>query len=398
MEECSKMTNDDTDQIECDIVEVIEIKDEVKKRGRKKKEQPEEQKIKKKRGRKAALKYYSSSIRKQMPLKSNIINNECDILYIDVKDTLNEVGLYETNESIVYIKNNLNEIVSENANITSNELFASKNENIISNELYTELNSNIEYDLQKYNNLITGKLEDDITKFNYSFIKSLPNSVGNQESNIGSFLHDNTILEKKTENTKSLQNIKDGFKVLDDFNIWKNTTKIKCWWCCNSFTTVPIGLPISYDSKINKFKVRGIFCSFSCTVAYSDTLPDKNKIKGLIYYLYFKLTGERKTIHSAPSRYILHEFGGFLNIEDFRKLSNEHKIYQMFEYPMCIIRDYVHEIDKENIKSVNLNVFSSVSNNHILDDKDVEDAKKRVYHKKLELSNNSINTIEHFLK
>lgn len=63
------------------------MEEEKIKRGRKKKEVvPAEPKIKKKRGRKAALKYFSSSIRKQMPLKSSINDNEIDILHLSIKD------------------------------------------------------------------------------------------------------------------------------------------------------------------------------------------------------------------------------------------------------------------------------------------------------------------------
>ena len=60
---------------------------EKKKRGRKKKEVDTNQvKTKKKRGRKAAVKYFSSSFRKQIPLSAVIQDSDTHILHINVKD------------------------------------------------------------------------------------------------------------------------------------------------------------------------------------------------------------------------------------------------------------------------------------------------------------------------
>ena len=65
------------------------IPKEPKKRGRKKKENVvEEVKIKKKRGRKPCVKYFSSSIRKKIPLTTTIENNNNNILQISIKDFL----------------------------------------------------------------------------------------------------------------------------------------------------------------------------------------------------------------------------------------------------------------------------------------------------------------------
>ena len=61
--------------------------EEKKKRGRKKKEVVvEEVKQKKMRGRNAAVKYFSSSIRKKIPLTIVLQDNNNYILHLDVKD------------------------------------------------------------------------------------------------------------------------------------------------------------------------------------------------------------------------------------------------------------------------------------------------------------------------
>jgi hypothetical protein len=63
------------------------VPQEKKKRGRKKKEKVEEEvKQKKKRGRKAALKFFSSTIRKKIPLTTVIYDNDKSILHLDIKE------------------------------------------------------------------------------------------------------------------------------------------------------------------------------------------------------------------------------------------------------------------------------------------------------------------------
>ena len=73
------------------VVEPLEpvIPQEPKKRGRKKKEKviDEEPKIKRKRGRKACVKYFSSSIRKKMPLTTSLQDTDKFILHLDLNDT-----------------------------------------------------------------------------------------------------------------------------------------------------------------------------------------------------------------------------------------------------------------------------------------------------------------------
>ena len=73
------------------IVEPLEpVIQEPRKRGRKKKEKivNEEPKVKRKRGRKACVKYFSSSIRKKMPLTTSLQDTDKYILYLDVENEI----------------------------------------------------------------------------------------------------------------------------------------------------------------------------------------------------------------------------------------------------------------------------------------------------------------------
>lgn len=47
---------------------------------------------------------------------------------------------------------------------------------------------------------------------------------------------------------------------------YNKTTKVKCWWCKNSFDTLPLGCPIRKDK--NQIFMEGIMCSFPCAKSY----------------------------------------------------------------------------------------------------------------------------------
>ena len=344
--------------------QIVGQEDEKKKRGRKKKEVVEEEvKIKKKRGRKAALKYFSSSIRKQIPLKTNIVDNENSILFLDIKESNdNTTFTYDSFDTKSQFDDTKLELNDFDNNV--NEINFDNNFNL-SNHVMTKSNT-------------------------VSFDDTLSSNTKSQNSKTSEY--DNQITIQK-------DNIKKGFfKILNQFDNWVDKTNVKCWWCCHNFDTVPLGMPVYYNHKIKKFSVRGVFCSFSCMLSYSNNTTGIIPKKYLINYLYKKLTGVFGiNFKEAPSKYTLKEFGGLLSIEEFRKLSTENKSYKMIEYPMYISRDFIAEVDLVNIKQVNNRVFNNFSKVIELDDKKVEDAKYRIS----KIENNNIqlsNTIEDFIK
>jgi hypothetical protein len=344
--------------------QIVGQEDEKKKRGRKKKEVVEEEvKIKKKRGRKAALKYFSSSIRKQIPLKTNIVDNENSILFLDIKESNdNTTFTYDSFDTKSQFDDTKLELNDFDNNV--NEINFDNNFNL-SNHVMTKSNT-------------------------VSFDDTLSCNTKSQNSKTSEY--DNQITIQK-------DNIKKGFfKILNQFDNWVEKTNVKCWWCCHNFDTVPLGMPVYYNHKIKKFSVRGVFCSFSCMLSYSNNTTGIIPKKYLINYLYKKLTGVFGiNFKEAPSKYTLKEFGGLLSIDDFRKLSTENKSYKMIEYPMYISRDFIAEVDLVNIKQVNNRVFNNFSKVIELDDKKVEDAKYRIS----KIENNNIqlsNTIEDFIK
>lgn len=119
-----------------------------------------------------------------------------------------------------------------------------------------------------------------------------------------------------------------------EFGCLPNRTDLYCWHDRNPFTTSPIGLPIKYippkpdtttaecKGTNDYFLCMGVFCSFPCCLAYisehqSDPLLKNSK--GLLYLLYTKLYSTEFSADPAPSWKHLKEYGGLINISEFRK-------------------------------------------------------------------------------
>lgn len=337
---------------------------EKKKRGRKKKEvEIVEVKQKKKRGRKATIKFFSSSIRKQIPLSSSIYDNN-HILHIDADENIQETKNIDVEnwEENPYVK----ELMDNDKDILLDYIDKNTNESTTLRELYESRIKNREK-------------QDELLVNNLNIIHSITDNKIQKES--------------KKENDKN----KKSYIFLEKFvenREWLEQTDICCWHCCHKFNNVPIGLPIKYDSNINKFRVKGIFCSFACMVAYNE-----NGSSNIIKFFYKKLTGKfdvYEKLEKAPSRYLLEMFGGPLTIEEFRNSTKEQVIYKMIEYPMFISRDYVEKIDLSNIKNANSNIFDESNNNKkviTLDTTKITEAKERLDKK----SNIKPTTLDDFL-
>lgn len=125
---------------------------------------------------------------------------------------------------------------------------------------------------------------------------------------------------------------------------WPVKTNVFCWWCCHSFESIPIPIPISYDERQDKFKVYGNFCSFSCARAYlkNETPLYKNCDNyQLLNYMEYKCTGKYdKNNTLAPPKYTLKIFGGHLDIKDFRENSS---LFTIIKHPFIPLETYTQE-------------------------------------------------------
>lgn len=304
------------------------------KRGRKKKEVVEteqEPKIKKKRGRKAALKFFSSSIRKKIPISSNSNSTSNVILQLDITEQDQDQDQEECSLSLL-------------------------------------------------------GFSEEPTQ--YSSIKTVEVEVPPpqiQERRQGYI----TVLESDTHNT-----------------IWPLKTDVYCWWCCHSFDSVPVGLPVEFnfikDRQRNLFKVKGNFCSIACVLAWYNhsKYNQSGKIFNLIKLLNKKLTGSdgysQKLIPSPP-RESLKIFGGELSIKEFREKSDNGFIYNLIEYPMIIIKEFIEEIDLTNLKLQNETTIETYDTGPKKNLENlIQNAKTRISTK--DQKESTENTIDKFLK
>lgn len=114
---------------------------------------------------------------------------------------------------------------------------------------------------------------------------------------------------------------------------------ICCFWCCHSFDNPPIFMPLSYDLEKEKFKVKGIFCSFNCVLSYmNDSIKYREK-KFLLNFMYKIFTGNKNftEISPAPPRETLKIFGGPMSIEEYRDTFDKKINFTFQEYPLVYI-------------------------------------------------------------
>jgi len=99
----------------------------------------------------------------------------------------------------------------------------------------------------------------------------------------------------------------------------KSKTKNQwCWWCCHTFDSKEIKLPISKNPDSTKYNCIGKFCSPECVCAYIVDSGDRYGDPWTQYELLHEMIQVNETIQPAPKRELLSEFGGDLTIEQFR--------------------------------------------------------------------------------
>jgi hypothetical protein len=104
------------------------------------------------------------------------------------------------------------------------------------------------------------------------------------------------------------------------------TTDLACFWCCHTFTGRPCVIPLRIID--DTWEVYGNFCTPQCGMAYllselMDTHVRWERI-ALLHRLYGQNTNGR--IYPAPNRECLAQFGGPIEIREFRAMCEEQRI------------------------------------------------------------------------
>ena len=128
-----------------------------------------------------------------------------------------------------------------------------------------------------------------------------------------------------------------------------NRENTVCFWCCHSYDTNYLGLPIKY--KDNVFQVTGCFCSFDCMCAYIFYSNESNYNIWEVYNLInimAKLLDYERHVYPAPPRKCLKMFGGYMSIEEFRNFRNSKKIINVNQVPYVVNVEQIEELNDFN--------------------------------------------------
>ena len=94
-----------------------------------------------------------------------------------------------------------------------------------------------------------------------------------------------------------------------------------CYWCCHSFTTEAVGVPIKRTPEGFTF-APGVYCSFSCARSGADRIKpaaDPGLLTSYANWVDNSTRFCRVFIQRAPHWSVLQLFGGPLTIEKFRE-------------------------------------------------------------------------------
>ena len=112
----------------------------------------------------------------------------------------------------------------------------------------------------------------------------------------------------------------------------------KCWWCKYNYTTPTVELTEHYYN--NMFYTSGYYCSYNCAMAYNIDINDENvsKRNSLLYLHYKKTYNNNILLYPSPSWKILKDFGGSVDIKEYRDNLIANKINYMYIKPPFVSR------------------------------------------------------------
>jgi len=156
---------------------------------------------------------------------------------------------------------------------------------------------------------------------------------------------------------------------LDECGKWPTSSDVMCWWCCHTFKTVPIPSVTRYNDKLNIYQLKGLFCSWECSYAYTST-----NCRNYSWFrkLYTEWTGDvNMNIQKAPPRYVLKSFGGHMDISEFRKSPYvKREIFMSKDNRMSFVNQDILEVytemDKKKKKKLKLSRKKPLKNTETL--------------------------------
>lgn len=155
---------------------------------------------------------------------------------------------------------------------------------------------------------------------------------------------------KPSSYAKKVVHLLKDFSEKNKIGEWVFSTSTLCHWCCHSFSSVPIGIPVRYDGE--HFFVSGCFCGFSCAAAQNQNSGEHNTVIANRHSLLCTMaskTGCNEQIRAAPPRLALSCFGGYLSIEEFRAYSDSDRVMIVNLPPMRSTAQQIEEVSEADV-------------------------------------------------
>jgi hypothetical protein len=202
----------------------------------------------------------------------------------------------------------------------------------------------------------------------FSNPNNLSYNIINNEGNLNNFINP---LAKLSEYDEDMDNIDfDADSVKNKENVIREVRKkIKilqhnlhinnidnkksaCFWDTCEFDNQPIYIPKHFMN--DTYHVYGCFCSPECAVAHlmEENIDSSIKFERyqLINHLYSKVYNYNKNIKPAPNPYyMLEKYYGSLNIQEYRSLLRNERLYLVVDKPLTRIMPELHEDNEDFI-------------------------------------------------
>jgi hypothetical protein len=211
----------------------------------------------------------------------------------------------------------------------------------------------------KSSNLFDSNLEG----YSFSYNNNLYfDAVNNQNNNLNDLINsssglyqyecDNDTSEIDVDPTKNKDSdIRDIWKKLKilEHNLHVNNIdnkKSACFWDTCEFDNPPVYIPKHFIN--DTYQVYGCFCSPECAVAHlmEENIDSSIKFERyqLMNHIYSKIYNYNKNIKPAPNPYyMLEKYYGNLNIQEFRSLLRNERLFLVVDKPLTRVMPELHE-------------------------------------------------------
>lgn len=202
-------------------------------------------------------------------------------------------------------------------------------------------------EIQSFNFQPTNQLTFDI-------INSEQNSYNKQEQHIeyDEIDYDDDKSVKENDNKEVWKKLKILQHNLHINNVYDK--KSACFWCTYEFDNPPVYIPKHYIK--DSYHVYGCFCSPECATAYlmEESIDSSSKFERyhLINHIYSKIYDYKKNVKPAPNPYyMLEKYYGNLNIQEYRSLLRNERLFLVVDKPLTRILPELHEDNDDFIIS-----------------------------------------------